>query len=489
MKKKAADVLIEALNNPLIKGLPQFLTSEQMAEKLRCRPFADVSWESLPLAQRAILLNQLKLTFCVTEDSLGIALALQSLLWDGLLARDPRLPEHRRMIYEVAEYDHKQFETLRWRDDFIGGITIRGITGVGKSAAVNGFLTLLPQVIKRDRNEEAQWVEFSQLVYLKVPMSADGTRGGFLQNCLLEMDKAMGTDYFKRHQGKQWTVERLLVNVLHYLSLHRCGLLLIEEAQQKNLAISQFARDFLTFFLRLLNHGIPVVIIGNPMAFTDLDSFSQDQSRFSEYGDFRLDPIYDFEDEEWRDVWMVDLWAATLLDEEDEQIIDLDQLIWTYTAGFPRFVARLRRETLGIAIQMGSTKVCREHIEIAKLTPSMSGASDLISAFVNRNWHDLEKFSDIPIEGTRLQWSRLASSQTPDPVDLPVSDPPLQNVDTSATAPKATKTMTSKAKKVGSKSTLKSAEKLNAPGKASEEYEPGDIRSQAFLSTLDKPPK
>jgi hypothetical protein len=193
MKTRAADVLMKSFANPLVKGLPPFLTNAQMAEKLVSKPFSNINWDSTPLAQRAVLLNQLKLTFCVTESSLRIAMALQSLLWDGLLARDPRLPEQSRMVYEIAEYDCKAIETIAWRDEFIGGVTIRGITGVGKSAAVNRFLSLFPQVIRHGKNEAAQWIEFCQLVYLKVPMPADGTRGGFLQNCLMEMDKALGT--------------------------------------------------------------------------------------------------------------------------------------------------------------------------------------------------------------------------------------------------------------------------------------------------------
>jgi hypothetical protein len=485
MRKQGTDVLIQALSNPLVTRLPSFKTNAEMAEKLINRPLSNVTWETVPLAQRAVLLNQLKSTFCVTEDSVRIAMALQSLLWDGLLARDPRLPEQRRMVFEVAEYDYKRIESLEWRDEFIGGITIRGITGVGKSAAVSRFLNLIPQVIRHGKNDEAQWVEFCQLVYLKVPMSADGSRGGFLQNCLLEMDKAMSSDYFNRHQGKQWTVERLLVNVLHYLSLHRCGLLIIEEAQQNNLALSQFSREFLTFFLRLLNHCIPVVIIGNPLAFSDLDSFSQDQSRFSEYGDFRIGPVYDFRDEEWSDVWMPELWRATLLDEEDEPIEKLDELIWKYTAGFPRYVARLRRETLNVAIQMGSTRVCLDHIEIARMSPAMVGAGRLISAFVNRDWRDLEQFLDIPIAETRLRWSLLMSGQ-PSDIDSAVADSHVGIAAVPTEVFKGVRVKRPTAQKLPAK---KRGTKLSKSTMPSRKFEPDDIRSQEYVNKLNGTPK
>lgn len=244
------------------------------------------------------------------------------------------------------------------------------------------------------------------------------------------------------------------------------------EAQQENLAVSQFARDFLTFFLRLLNHGIPVVIIGNPMA-------------FSEYGDFRIGPAYDFRDEEWRGEWMPDLWMATLLDEEDEPIEDLDELIWTYTAGFPRYVALLRRETLSVAIQMGSTKVCLDHIEIAKMSPPMMGAAKLISAFVNRDWRDLEQFLDIPIAEIRLRWSLMAPTQPTDS-DSSAADKQTGIDAASADGLNEAPVKKPKPKKVPSK---RKTPKLSKSVRPSQEFGPDDIRSQEYLKKLNRPPK
>lgn len=413
MKTQASTLMATALANPLVQYLPPFMSEYELATQLSNQPFSEVDWSSVPLDRRAILLNQLKTTFCVTEMSIRIAASLQSLLWDGLQARDPCQPSQRRIINEIAAYSGKELKALPWRHEFTGGITIRGITGVGKSAAVNRFLSLLPKMIQHGENDSAQWVEFRQLVYIKVPMSSDGSRGGFLQNCLHEMDEILGTDYFQRHQGKQWTVEKLLVNVLHYLALHRCGLLIIEEAQEKNLATSQFSRDFLTFFLRLLNHGIPVIIIGNPLAFSELDSFSQDVSRFTEYGDFRIDPIFDCRDEEWQEVWIPQLWGASLLDQEDEPIDNLAELIWKFTAGFPRFLARLRRESLQAAIQMGSSRILREHINIAWSSPPMLGVRELIEKFTSRDWKQLNKYKDMPIAQIRSRWENLQPSDKP----------------------------------------------------------------------------
>lgn len=479
MKIQASTLLANALSNPLVQRLPPFMSDLELATQLSNQPFFDIDWSSVPVGRRAVLLNQLKTTFCVTEFSIRVASSLQSLLWDGLLARDPCQPSQRRLIYEIAAYDETKFKDQPWRHEFTGGITVRGITGVGKSAAVNRFLSLLPKMIQHGRNESAQWVEFRQLVYLKVPMSSDGSRGGFLLNCLGAMDEILGTDYFQRHQSKQCTVEKLLVHVLHYLALHRCGLLIIEEVQEKNMATSQFSRDFLTFFLRLLNHGVPVVIIGNPLAFAELDSFSQDVSRFSEYGDFRIDPIFEFQDEEWSEVWIPQLWGASLLDNEDEPIEALAELIWNFTAGFPRYLARLRRETLLAAIQMESSCVKREHIDIAWASPPMKGVRKLIVAFTSRNWRLLEGTKDIPIDQIKSQWEKLTSGVKSDfpisAVDANVDDvgPTSSDSNVSTFSPNSSKT--AKRKKVTNKVKEKGV---------TQQFGPDDIRSQTYVDSL-----
>ena len=479
MMKSAIELLSETLQNPLVKHLPQFLTSGQMAEKLANRPFENVDWTAVPPEQRLVLLNELKATFCVTEMALRIAMAMQSLLWDGLLARDPRKPEQRRLIYEIAEYDFQQFDAQPWRNEFIGGATIRGITGVGKSAAANRFLSLIPQVIRHGKNDAVEWVELSQLVYLKVHMSADGSRAGFLLNCLLAMDNALGSDYFKLHQGKKLTVEKLLVVVLQYLAVHRCGLLIIEEAQEENLTKSHFSRAFLTFFLRLLNHGIPVVIIGNPLAFGELDMFSQNQSRFSEYGDFRIDPVLDFNDEEWQAEWIGYVWSVTLLDEADDEIDDLAELIWNCTGGFPRNLARLRRETINAAIQMGSSRVCKEHIEVAMSAPPMVGTAELVSVFTSRNWRSLEKFRDIPIGYFRSKWDSLNANGLK-------TDDEGESEGTGVTAPLETEISGKAAAKKTrmKKDVAKKGNKSKKSAATPPKYDPEDIRSQEYVDSL-----
>jgi len=258
-------------------------------------------------------------------------------------------------------------------------------------------------------------MSLKQLVWLKIHMPSDGSRGGFLKGAFLDLDKALATDYTSHFASHRWTVERSLVVFLHLISVHRCGLLVIEEAQETTLSHSAIGREFLTFFLRLLNWGIPTVLMGNPLAFSKLREFSQDVDRFSEGGWFHIHPLMDPRSEEWTEDWIPSLWAPTLLDHADAEYVPItddpvDQtlagFIWKRTAGLPRYVCRLRREVQDAALRAGATQVNAEMIdEVYRTSEKMIALHQRIEAFVNRDWRSLQRFDDIPWDYFRRLWS------------------------------------------------------------------------------------
>ena len=142
------------------------------------------------------------------------------------------------------------------------------------------------------------------------------------------------TTYATDYGGKTLSVEIQLVALLNVLATHRCGLLVVEEAQAENLATAKFGREFVLFFLRVLNFGIPMLLIGNPRAFEEVDKNSQDLSRLSDAGSFALDPVTHHLSPMWRRDIMPHLWGWTL-GIEDAPIERINQIVWEYTGGFP----------------------------------------------------------------------------------------------------------------------------------------------------------
>lgn len=401
-------------SNPLIAALPHPMAPDELAQALQYQPISQGNVASIPHKKRPWLIDFYKKIFVPTACLLSVAVSAQQLLHEGLDRRDPRLSENRIAIYKNAEQKGKAIADVDWSPSFAAGMVIEGITGSGKTQAIDRYLHLLPQVIEHEANPECGWIALKQLVWLRVHMPSDGSRGGFVHNGLLELDKALGTDYMKQYASSRWTVEKLLVVFMHLLQVHRCGLLVIEEAQEANLSKNAISKEFLTFFLRILNWGTPIILIGNPLAFETLKTFSQNVDRFSEAGWFTLYPVMDPDSEEWNQHWIPCLWEPTLLDHPDEGYVPLtdhplDQtlggFVWKRTAGVPRYLCRLRREVQRYALFIGATQVTASMVdEVYRTNERMVVLHHRIEALVRRDWRALAQYEDIPSEHFRKLW-------------------------------------------------------------------------------------
>ena len=404
--------------NPLINALPPRLSDTELYQALGRHPITPENVREIPRDRRILLLDAIKETFVPTAQTLKITSTLQAMLYNGLQRRDPRDAANRLFIHEAAKLKGKPANKLPWWSSNATGAVLEGITGTGKSHAVDAFLQRYQQVVTHGPNDACGWRELKQLVYLKVHMPADGTRHGFLEGAFREIDRVLGTDYSTQYTGTRWSVEKKLVVFLFVLAMHRCGLLVIEEAQAQNLADNEFSKLFITLFLRLLNWGVPIALLGNPLAFTRLKMFSQDADRFSDEGWFKLHPVLDPQSLDWGSRWLPALWLPTLLDEPDEEYVafsehPLDQtlagFVWRRTAGFPRYVARLRREVQRRALQLGLSRVTTKLVDdVYQTSDTMQPLHERIDAFVRRDARALDGYLDIPGSTYRVLWASMA---------------------------------------------------------------------------------
>lgn len=469
--------------NPLRVGVGPHRSQRDLLLALVNSPITPENVAEVPLARRLDVVSEYRNIFVPTAQTLEIASAMQDMLYEGLDRRDPRVQANRQHIARSAAQKGKKLAEVPWfpTDDATAlGMLIEGITGTGKSKVVNRVLDLYPQVVDLGPSEECGWAHLRQLVWLRVHMPSDGSRGGFLIGAFVELDKALGTRYLDQY--KSWTIEKLLVMFLHLLTVHRCGILIIEEAQAKALSsIAPYGREFLTFFLRLLNFGIPTVLIGNPLAFVALRESTQDMSRFSESGSFRLEPVMDHRSKDWQ-LWMKRLWAPTLLDQADapyqpysDHPLDatLEGFVWRRTAGFPRFVSRLRREAQAYALTNGAPQITADIVDrVYQSSAKFAEIRPFIEAFVNKNGLALNGYGDVPAADYRKMWESQHTAE------LRAASPASTSAPPAATLPDAPPARNARAAKA------KAAPKTSRASAAA--FAPEDIRSKEFREELSK---
>lgn len=169
--------------------------------------------------------------------------------------------------------------------------------------------------------------------------------------------------------------------------------------------VSRFGSEFIRFFLRLLNGGVAVAVVGNPLAFDQLKSSAQDEARLTAFGWHNFAPVVDETSDEWREDLVPGIWKqAQLLNEPDEPIEDLDLLLLRESGGIARYLARLRMETLKLGLQNGHQRVTRDLILEAVRTKPMEGVSRQIVALRERDVAALSAWGDLPEDFARGLW-------------------------------------------------------------------------------------
>lgn len=385
--------------NPLLQGIVVDRSFADWKRLLAHNPLERVDASVLSEFEFRLMAGRLRDAFVATDQVCEIATAVHQMLIEGLHERHPHYESAKRAQYLIARELSQPSEEFPILTTNPRGMILEGITKQGKTKLLEHILHHYPQVIPREPDATAGWRHLKQLVYLVVPMPTDPSKAGFLLSAFKAIDKALGTDYAERARIRNSTIEMQLVQMLSLLVVHRCGLLVIEETQEQNqIGDARFGFGWLTFFLRVLNCGIPTVIVGNPLAFRDMDKHLQVSSRLCEEGRHVLHPTWHWTSKEWERDLVPGIWLPSLFNQPDEAVEDLEKLLWEMTGGFKHLLARLRIQALIAARARGARRVEKKDITTASRHASLARNRDLVQAFVMRDASALANVKDFPLK-------------------------------------------------------------------------------------------
>lgn len=384
--------------NPFIEALPPFLSAQDMAKQFGQNPLAGKPWQKLPPAMREPLLDFASEHIAPTSVALPIALSIQSLIRRSMCQRNPlNYAEQKRCnMIGISESMSKIRETPRL--DAAGG-TLEGMTGMGKTTITHRTLQLVAptQVIDHGKSQACGWQRLVQVVWLHVDHPSNGTRGALLKRILYALDAAMGTSYSDQYMRVS-NIDALLTMVCKALSLHRVALLIIDEKQERNFRDSPWSLEFVLFYLSLMNLGIAVLLIGNPLAFRHLRAFSQVVRRFSTGGMHRLNPAADPQEPWWSEDFVPRMHRFNLVEEVVAASSERKQMEFQFTAGIPGLLQILHIEAQRAALRRAEgdrASLDLDDLRSALRSPSFSQATTIATQVLGKSPVE-HVMSDVP---------------------------------------------------------------------------------------------
>ncbi len=268
-KKQAIE---EYADNPFIEALPDIFTEEDVIERFSVTPQIDDKDRSMESNLRYHVIKRAKNFVQPLPVHFTVERRLSALIRRGYLARNPlerSYLERLRVLNELR--DDKVYDELLLKERMSNirstadSMAIIGISGIGKTTAIERLLLMYPQIIK---HEEYKGENFSktQIVWLKIDCPYDGNLSTLCKSFFKAIDDLLGTRHLEKFGYSNRVTSTMMLHMTSLASIYGIGVLVIDEIQHL-LNAKNDMEDMLNFFVTLSNTiGIPTVIIGTSKA-------------------------------------------------------------------------------------------------------------------------------------------------------------------------------------------------------------------------------
>lgn len=149
----------------------------------------------------------------------------------------------------------------------IGGgnsFSVVGVSGLGKSTALQRVLSLFPQVIEHTVYH-GQKFYCHQIPYLVVQTPHDASIKALILDIYLQIDSLIGTCYQRDALSRRLSIDVLVSQLNQIVRVNHIGLLVIDELQNITYHKSDGGIRFLNFLVHLINGaGVSVCMVGTP---------------------------------------------------------------------------------------------------------------------------------------------------------------------------------------------------------------------------------
>ena len=277
--------------NPFIEALPPIRSREDTAALLAREIEYRDEHRNLPVEIRQHLVAQISGFYEPLFEPLELDERMARMIRIGYLGRNPVAPRFypnfRNSIESLSLEAKKRVPRSAWAS--ATSMDLIGISGIGKSSALEASLNLYPQVI-RHSEYDGRALPRKQLTWLKLDCSNDGSIKGLCNDFFEAVDELLDTTYRGDYVRKSSTVDMLVTDMARVAYQQGIGVLVIDEIQHLSAAKSGGEEKMLNFFTQLVNTiGLPLILVGTYRAMPILGGEFRQARRGGGQGDFVWD--------------------------------------------------------------------------------------------------------------------------------------------------------------------------------------------------------
>ena len=249
-----------ASNNPLIEALPPMLAGKELIHALACVPPYRESDRELSAGKRLQLLSFLYDFY----QPLPMTLDLYCEVYNALQHCYGQYTSAKEASALQLGYAAMQGKALAASVGGGNSFSVIGVSGLGKSTALQRVLSLFPQIIEH-RHYHGKQFFCHQVLYLVVQTPHDASIKALILDIYLQLDSLLGTSYQRDALSKRLSVDVLVSQLNQIVRINHIGLLVIDELQNIAYRKGDGGIRFLNFLVHLINGtGVSVCMVGTP---------------------------------------------------------------------------------------------------------------------------------------------------------------------------------------------------------------------------------
>lgn len=406
--------LEEYKDNPCIEALPHIFNDIEVLSNFTLYP-KDI--EEMEKQQdvnvRYHMIKRLKGFIQPLDKHLKIEHTLSSMIRRGYLARNPSSKEYLlrlRLINEIKDamkeskntgieqlyeaFDEKFNKIPETYRSTAESTSIIGISGMGKTTAIERLFLMYPQVI-RHHEYKGRPLTRTQIVWLKVDCPYDGSLKTLCKMFFKAVDDVLiTTNYFKHFGSNKNSTATMMIHMAYLASLHSIGMLAIDEMQHL-INPKNNADEMLNFFVTLVNMiGIPIVYIGTPKVLSVFKKGLRQVRRAQDAGGIFWDRMN--QDDEW-DFFLETMWEYQWLKNYTPLTNELNGAMYFETQGITAIAVSLFILVQAQAMFVGEEKITEEMIhQVAE--DDLRLTHKIIKAIRNDDAREISNYEDIQID-------------------------------------------------------------------------------------------
>jgi len=397
-------------DNPLIEALPPILeTEEEVIDAFYNFPLISEEERKLTPRVKSHILWRVKSFLQPLPAHIRLETIVSTLIRNSYKSRHPLDVQYKKKMQVLNQMKGLKECTIEDLEmAYQGGngtaecAIINGVSGAGKTTAINRTLNLYPQVIRHSSYKGNPFTR-TQIVWLKVDCPYDGNFSTLCRSVFKEIDKLTGERWLEKYGYLTRSTSTMLMHLTTLLINYNVGVLVIDEIQHLS-KLKNEAVDMLDFLVTLTNmFSVPMIFIGTSKARSLFQHNFRLARRVQSGGYIEMGPLKKGS-AEWNTL-LESLWDFNVLDEETELDDKVHDLFYDQCQGVISLAVMLFMCAQSRALLHGGRKLTTSIIREAAAN-DLKFTQPMITALRSGDPLKIAEFDDISIDEEMI-WKNL----------------------------------------------------------------------------------